>query len=293
MNMRLQQLLMRHRLFNAAGADGADGGGGGAGSGGSEGTNKDDGQGKTGTEPKAGEQGSDDSKGKPSDAEAKLLKEVMDKKQKLKDAEAALAQVNAKLKEFEGIDPAAVRALLKEKEVAEQKKLEEQGEWEKLKTQMAEAHQRELQAREQEVSNTKAQNQTLAQQIADLTVGNAFGNCKFISEELVLTPAKARTVYGSHFEFKDGQIVGYDRPVNDPKRAPLVDGKGDPLPFSDSLKKIIDADPDRDQILKSKAKPGAGSRTDATKGSNTPAGTKDLSSRDRIKAGLLGLKKSS
>ena len=73
--------------------------------------------------------------------------------------------------------------------------------------------------------------------------------------------SKARVLYGTHFEFKDGAIVAYDKPAGSAERNILVDAKGDPLSFEAAIKKIVEADPDKDQLLKSKIKPGAGSKT--------------------------------
>lgn len=285
MNPRLMRLMRLHRLMDAA--DGGDGTGGSAGgsasgdaTGGAESATKPDATGATGDKSDA----ASDKGSKPSDAEAKLLREVMEKKTKLKETETALSEVKQKLAQFDGIDPEAVKALLNEKKLAEQRDLEAKGNWDALKKQMNDAHQAELTAREALLNQTKEQNSTLQAQIAELTVGNAFGQSKFIHEEIVLTPSKTRQVYGSHFEFDGEQVVAYDKPAGAKARTMLVDGKGDPLGFEAAMRKLIEIDPDRDQLLKSKAKAGAGSRTESR--SPTPPASKDISSKDKIAAGL-------
>lgn len=95
--------------------------------------------------------------------------------------------------------------------------------------------------------------------------------------------SKVRALYGTHFEFNDGQIVAYDKPAGAAERTMLVDGKGDPLSFEESIKKIIDADADRDQLIKSKTKPGAGS---VTTGKGAPPKTETKTSIDKISSGL-------
>src|SRR5690606_39501712 len=77
--------------------------------------------------------------GKPSDAEAQLLKEVMEKKEalkKAKDAAKALEdqkkELESKLARFDGIDLDEVQTLIKEKKERELAKLEEKGEWDRL-----------------------------------------------------------------------------------------------------------------------------------------------------------------
>lgn len=230
---------------------------------------------------------------KPSDAEAKLIKEVMEKKTKLKAEQDARAALEAKLKQFEGIDPEAVRKILSEKQAEETRKLEEKGQWDSLKKQMAEEHTKEKSALEQAALEKTARVSALEAQIAELTVGNAFASSSFIKDDMTMPVGKARVLYATHFEFKDGAVVGYDKPAGSAERNVLVDSKGEPLSFESAIKKIVEADPDRDSLLKSKVKPGAGSST--TKKATTPdSRMEQVSGKDRIAAalskGLLGKK---
>jgi len=207
-------------------------------------------------------------KSKLSDREAELLKENMDKKRKLKEAQDALAAANERLKAFDGVDPNELRQLLaereearKEKEEAERKALEAKGDWERLKQMMAEEHEKVVGTLKGELDTTKNALSAAQAQIVDLTIGAQFSNSAFINDELVLTPSKARQIYGSHFELVDGRVVGYDKPAGAKDRTPLVDGAGNPLPFEAALKKLVDADPDRERLVRSKLKEGAGSKT--------------------------------
>jgi hypothetical protein len=231
-------------------------------------------------------------KGKPSDAEAKLLKDVMKHKERAEAASAEVERIKAQLATFDGIDPVKVRALLAEQEAAEVKKAEAAGDYERLKKSMADAHAAEKKRLTEEVEAEKGRVGALNAQIAELTVGNAFGTSKFVSEELTLTPSKARVVYGSHFEFKDGKVVGFDKPAGASERTMLVNGEGEPLSFEDALKKIVDADSDKDALLRSKMKPGAGSST-APKGAGKakPGDEKQRSSLQKIQDGLRVLAK--
>ena len=232
----------------AKGGEGGEGGKGGSGEGAGAGGAGEGGEGKGGD-------------GKPSDAEAKLIKEVMDKKTKLKAAEEESAQLKARLAQFDGIDPEAVRALLKQQKDAETAQLEAKGEWGRLKEQMVSQHTQEVGTVKEQLTASQAEVSRLQGVIAELTVGNAFASSQFIKEDLTLPTSKVRVFYGNHFEFKDGQVVAFDKPAGAAERTMLVDAKGEPLKFEDALKKIVDGDPDRDQILKSKMKAGAGSKT--------------------------------
>lgn len=234
------------------------GGSGGAGEGkGGEGAGADD-DGKGVTDDKGGE-GKGESK--PTDAEAKLLKEVMDKKARIKSQDGKISELESKLKQFEGIDPESIRNLLKEKQDEETRKLEEKGQWDSLKKQIVEAHTKELGTVGEKLTAAQSEVQRLQGVIAELTVGNAFASSQFIKEDLTMPVSKTRVLYGSHFEFQDGKVVAFDKPAGSADRTVLVDGKGDPLDFESALKKIVDSDPDRDQILRSKMKTGAGSKS--------------------------------
>lgn len=249
------------KYHNPTNGEGNDLGGGGGGTTDDKGTADD--KGGT-TDDKGGKEVQDDKgtgDGKPTDAEAKLIKEVMDKKGKIKEQGEKIASLEARLKKFEGIDVDAVNALLKEKQDAETAQLEAKGEWGRLKEQMVSQHAQEVGTIKEQLSNTQAEVQRLQGVIAELTVGNAFSSSQFIKDDLTMPVGKTRVLYGNHFEFKDGQVVAFDKPAGAAERTMLVDAKGEPLSFEAALKKIVDADPDRDQILRSKMRQGAGSKT--------------------------------
>ncbi|HDR9086366.1 DUF6651 domain-containing protein [Burkholderia vietnamiensis] len=288
--------------MDAAAGDGSDGGKGGGGGGapasggapaGGEGGGAGDGGGKNkGGQGGEGGQGDPARAGKPSDAEAALLREVMDKKTKLKETSEELARANARLAEFDGLDAKELRELVKQRKEAETAQLEAKGAWDALKSQMVEQHNAELKSRDERVTAAEQRVAELQSQIAELSVGNAFGNSKFISEELTLSPAKARRVYGAHFEFQEGAVVAFDKPAGAKNRTVLVDAKGEPLGFEAAIAKLVDLDPDKDSLRKSKLKPGVGSTTG---GKQTPNAAPDLAQpqtgRSKIAAGLAARNK--
>lgn len=235
---------------------------------------------------------------KPSDSEAKLLKEVMKNKEALKAAkeEARVAaeaakELQTKLAQFDGIDLAKVKDLM----TAEARRAEEEalkrGEFEKVRQQMVEQHNAEVERIRKEAETKIAElSGTLTgatSTITELTIGRAFGESNFVREELTLTPSKARVVYGGHFEVQNGKVVAYDKPAGATDRTILVDGSGQPLDFEAALTKLVNADPDKDHLIRSKVKPGAGSSTDDG-GKGAPKVASDLTGRDRIAAALSG-----
>lgn len=226
---------------------------------------------------------------KPSDKEAELLKEVMKRKKQNADLEAQIGTLRTQLAQFDGIDIEQVKTLLAEKKAAEEKRLEEKGNWDALKKQMKEENDKIVQRHVDENATLKATIASQRELIDKLTLGNAFGMSEFIAKEMPsYSPEKAKKVFGDHFEIEDGRVVAYDKPRGAKDRAQLVDASGDPLDFEAALRKIVDADPDRDRILRPKGKPGAGSSTLNVK----PQIEKPvLTGVSRIEAGLNNLAK--
>lgn len=212
----------------------------------------------------------------------------MKKKEALDKTNADLAAAKEALKAFEGIDPVAVKKLLSEQKTAEEKALEAKGDWERLKARMAEEHGKEITTLQAQLAEANAKITNTVGTINDLSVGTQFAQSKFIAEELTLTPAKARVIYGNHFEVEDGKVVGYDKPKGASNRTAMVDQYGNAVSFEEALKKIVEADPEKDELLKSKVKPGAGSESKKPAGTSKPEVNTDGISK--IASGLKGLK---
>lgn len=222
---------------------------------------------------------------KPSDSEAKLLKEVMAKKEQNQKLTNELAELK---RSVDGIDLDAVRQLLADKKDAETKELESKGDYDRLKQRMADEHAVEVARLAAENLVLKTQFETANGAINELTVGAKFNQSNFIKEELVLPPAKARALYGDYFDLEDGVVVGYDKPRGAASRTALVDAYGKPVAFDAAMSKIIEADAEKDHLLKSKGKQGAGS---GSKTASKPITNEtEKSGVNRIADGLSSLK---
>lgn len=274
------------------GGDGGGGGGGGSGDGGDEGG--DDAAAaaaKAEADAAAAKKAADEAAAgtkKPSDEEARLLKENMKKKEALDRANSELKKAQDALKAFDGIDADAVRKLISEQKSAEDKALEAKGDWERLKGRMAEEHGKEVKTLQEQIEALTAKLNNTEGTIKDLSIGTQFSQSKFISEELTLTPAKTRVIYGDYFDVEDGKVVGYDKPRGSASRTAIVDQYGNNLGFEDALRKIIEADPEKDHLMKSKMKQGAGSDSRKPSGQSKPDAPQDGISK--IASGLKGLK---
>lgn len=195
---------------------------------------------------------------KLSDAEAKLLKEVMASKQKLKDTDAALKSAQEALKRFEGIDPEQVKALVAAQKTAEEEALKKAGEWDKLRQRMANEHQREMETLRQQLAAREAAEQQRTADMQRLALQSAFRGSSMVTQETVLTADKAHKLYGDYFEVEDGEVIGYDAPRGAARRTQLVDGRGLALGFDEAMRRIIESDPDRDHLLRSRRNAGSG-----------------------------------
>jgi len=225
---------------------------------------------------------------KPSDEEARLLKENMKKKEALDKANAELSKAQELLKAFDGVNADEVRKLLSEKKTAEEKALAAAGDWDRLKTRMAEEHGKEVKTLQEQLDALKSELNQKTSAMNDLSIGSQFSQSTFIADELTLTPAKARVIYGDHFDLVDGKVVGFDKPRGAANRTAMVDQYGSPVGFEDALKKIVEADPEKDHLLKSKMKQGAASESKKPVGSvKTDTNIDGIS---KIASGLKGLK---
>jgi hypothetical protein len=95
--------------------------------------------------------------------------------------------------------------------------------------------------------------------INKLTIGQKFASSTYANESLVV-PTVAETLFGQHFAFENGEVVAYDKPAGATERTLIVGSDGKPLAFEDALKKIVEARPDRDKLVRDKLKTGAGTR---------------------------------
>ena len=208
----------------------------------------------------------------------KVVSESMKRKERLKEMGTELDETNKSLTEtktklqefetkFEGIDPEQVRQMLEDSKAADRKKMESKGEYDRILAQVNTEHETTLTKLQTDFEATekdlKARIAKLSGVNEGLTIGRAFSDSEFVRDELTLTPTKARQVYGSHFEVnEDGAVVAYDKPAGSSERTMIVDGKGAPAPFSDAITKIVEADAECDQIMRSKLKAGAESKTE-------------------------------
>lgn len=220
---------------------------------------------------------------------AALLKESMKRKgneQSLKDRLAQYGDIAPeRALELAQAESAAQKA----REDAERQELERRGEFDAVKKQMVEAHGNDLKGRDARIAELEAQIAGMNSKLVEKTIGTSFGESHFLRDKVLMTPAKARVIYGSHFEIgEDGQVVGYDKPAGSKDRAVLVDGQGNALAFESAIERILRADPEADALLRSEAKQGAQSKTSTKAKLTTDV---QRSTLDKLTAGIGKLNK--
>lgn len=209
-----------------------------------------------------------------------------------RERDEAIAEAKRTKDQFADLDPTKAReAIKKQAEVeaslreAEKAKAEAEGNWERIRELMNEERDAREKALQAELDTERGETQTLKTRLNEMTVGQEFSASNFIREKLLLTPTKARVLYGAHVEIEDGNPVVYDKPRGEKDRTMYVDGKGRPLSFDAAIEKVVNADPDRDSLLKSTTKPGAHSKT-----SDGQAPSGELSRQEKIREGLRKLR---
>lgn len=115
--------------------------------------------------------------------------------------------------------------------------------WNGIRARLVEDHQRENQALDDRLAAMRADTVARDNTIKELTIGQAFGSSSFIGET-VFTPAKARKLYGDHFDIEEGQIIPFDAFRGAPDRSPLTDGMGEPISLDAALRRLVTSDPE-------------------------------------------------
>jgi hypothetical protein len=234
---------------------------------------------------KEGEKPKDDKNPKLTDSEAKLLKEVMAQK---KAAKEATDKAKALEDRYAGIDIDKLLEAAQKAEDAENDRLKREGDYERLLQKTREAHEREVNETKLKLKELTDAAKASRKEAEAATVINAFASSRYVLDNLTLTANKTKALYGDYFDTVDGVLVGFDKPKGSPNRTKLVDGSGDAVSFDEAMKQIVDADPDKETLIKSNLGNGAGSLPNRGEYRNS-RNEKPLTAFDKITEGLKGL----
>jgi len=161
---------------------------------------------------------------------------------------------------------AEYRRLKAEREQAEEERKRKAGEFDALRQQLLERHQKEL-------AEVQQRAQQAEQRYRQTMIGLAFSRATEWfgpTGQTIYQPAVAQKVFGDYVDLdpETGDVV-----VMDPQGSRLLDPKtGKPMPFAEAIGELIRSLPDRDYHLRGSGKVGSGSAGGAT----TTAGPADL-----------------
>ena len=281
-----------------SGAPAGDQGGQGGDTGGQEGgagdkdTGGKDGDGGAGDKDgdKDGDQGGDKDGDKPDEEKAKLIKDMMKWKTKARETEGKVSEVESQLKQFQealgDLSVDDIKDMIKAKKDAEIKELEDKKEYQRIVDRMKDEQANELKTLQEQIDALNAQLSERDSKIQDMTIGRGFGESEFIRENSVLPPTIARKEFGAHFDLVDGRVVAYDKPKGAENRTMIVDAQGEPKSFDAAIEELYSKHPDAKSIIRAKAKPGAGSKTQDSPGTKQPTAKPAGRGLSRIAVGL-------
>lgn len=147
----------------------------------------------------------------------------------------------AKLKTFEGVDPAAARDAMDKLSKIDAKKLVEAGDMDAAIAAAIKPYTEKLQAADSTIAEL---NGTLQKSL----IGNGFSQSKFAAEKL--TPAGVdllRTMFADRMKVENGQVVGYDA---NGQKLYSKSRPGELASFDEVVETLVDTYPHKDHILK-------------------------------------------
>lgn len=162
----------------------------------------------------------------------------------------AKEEAETKLKTFEGIDDpaAAIKALATVKNY-EDKKLIDAGEAEKVKAEAIKVY-------EGKVAEANAKAEKLQGQLHAELIGGSFARSKFVAEKLAIPVDVAQAFFGKHFSIdENGKMLAKDSNGNEIFSRVQA---GERAGFEEALETLVNAYPNRDQILKGSQSSGGG-----------------------------------
>lgn len=221
------------------------------------------------------------------DKTAKLIKDMMKWKDRAKTQESANQELSKSLDKFNSVlgeeyTLEDIEQIIAERKDAQLKEMEKKGEYDRILEQMKEENKKALDTVNESKAEAESRLQAALNKLDELTVGRAFSDSKFIKENSVLPASIARKEFGEYFEHEDGEIVAYDKPKGAKDRTRLVDKDGNNKSFEEAIAHLYNSHVDKDDLLKSKRKPGSKSKSTES-GKPTRTGLKGV---DKISQGL-------
>lgn len=154
----------------------------------------------------------------------------------------------AKLKPWDGLEPADVRAKLDKFKDVDLSKMVQAGKLDEVRTEVTRQSQEKIQAAERERDALRAKHDNMLMQAA-------FTGSKFMQERVAIPAEMVQSTFGRHFKIEEDKIVPYDN-----LGSKLLSKKrmGEYADFDEAIEMFVDAYPHKDAILKAPGGTGTG-----------------------------------
>lgn len=152
------------------------------------------------------------------------------------------------VKVFEGIDPEAAAKALDTVAKLDQKKLIDAGEVDKVKAEITKSWEGKL-------SEAEKAKQAMEQQLHNELIGGSFARSKVVAEKLAIPSDLVQAAFGGAFKVEDGRVIAYD------KQGQKIYSASNPSElagFDEALDVLVNAYPNKDQILRASGASGSG-----------------------------------
>lgn len=161
----------------------------------------------------------------------------------------------AKLKNFDGIDPKVAAKNAEIVKNLDDKTLVEAGEIEKVKNEAMKGFQKQVEEIDKKLKAVETERDTMRASYEGEKRSGAFSSSKFIAERLAIPADMAEATFGKNYVFEDGKMKPVDANGNDlfSKKNP-----GERADFEESLEIFVDQYAHRDTILKGTGQTGSG-----------------------------------
>lgn len=163
----------------------------------------------------------------------------------------ALGEAEAKLKEFDGIDPAAARKALETIKNIDESKLIEAGKVDEIKKNAEKAANDRVaaaqEANQKKLDEATAETTKLTKTLHSEMIGGRFARSTYIAEKTILPGPAAEKIFGDAFKIEDGNVVAYG-PDGKPVYSRAKPGSN--AEFEEAIEILVDTYPFRDSILK-------------------------------------------
>jgi hypothetical protein len=144
-------------------------------------------------------------------------------------------------------DPAEVTSLVEKAKKVEAKKLIDAGDVDKYNAERDRGWQEKVDAETKRAT-------ALETALFEEKVGAKFGTSKFVKDKLIVAPLSARQLFGSNFKLENGEAIGYLNGTKITSREKF----GEPAGFDEALEIIVQAHPEKDNLMRSAAGNGSG-----------------------------------